>query len=107
MVDVVLPVLNEAEALPWVLARMPAVARPLVVDNGSADGSAQIAVALGARVVHEPCRGYGAACAAGLRAARTDVVCFMDADGSLDPADLLRLIDAIDAGADLALGIRI
>jgi glycosyltransferase involved in cell wall biosynthesis len=71
---VVLPVLDEAQALPWVLARMPPGYTPLVVDNGSSDGSAQIATALGARVVHEPQRGFGAACYAGLLAAQDDVV---------------------------------
>ncbi len=85
MPDVVLPVLNEALALPWVLGRMPAAYRPLVVDNGSDDGSPQIAADLGAQVIHEDRRGFGSACAAGLAASEADVVCFMDADGSLDP----------------------
>src|SRR5437764_6148102 len=101
MVDVILPVLDEAEALPWVLGRMPAGFRALVVDNGSRDGSAEVAARLGARVVDEPRRGYGAACHAGLVAARAAVVCLMDADGSLDPADLLRLVAPLDGGADL------
>jgi|SRR5947209_3801619 len=107
MVDVVLPVLDEAFALPWVLDRMPATARAIVVDNGSRDGSAAIATALGARVVHEPRRGYGAACATGLRAASADVVCFMDADGSLDPVDVMRLVAVLDRGADLVVGARV
>ena len=66
MLDVILPVLDEAEALPWVLGRVPAGYEPIVVDNGSTDGSAQIAARLGARVVPEPRRGFGAACCAGL-----------------------------------------
>jgi glycosyltransferase involved in cell wall biosynthesis len=103
--DVVLPVLDEREALPWVLARFPADYAPLVVDNGSTDGSAAIAHRLGARVVVEPRRGFGAACWAGLRAARSDVVCFMDADGSLDPRELPRVVAAL-GGADLVLGAR-
>lgn len=107
MIDVVLPVLNEAEALPWVLTRMPEGFRPLVVDNGSTDGSSVIAEAHGARVVHEPTRGFGAACWAGLQAATGDVVCFMDADGSLDPAHLPGLADPVVEGeADLVLGAR-
>ena len=69
MPDVILPVLDEAAALPWVLARMPAGSPPIVVDNGSPDGSAEIARALGALVVVEPQRGFGAACCAGLLAA--------------------------------------
>ena len=105
MTDVVLPVLDEREALPWVLARLPAGFVPLVVDNGSTDGSAAVARRLGAPVVDEPRRGFGAACWAGLRAARSDVVCFMDADGSLDPRDLPRLVAAL-GHADLVLGAR-
>jgi glycosyltransferase involved in cell wall biosynthesis len=105
--DVVLPVLDEADALPGVLAAMPSGHRPIVVDNGSSDGSAEIARALGALVVAEPRRGFGAACWAGLRAARADVVCFMDCDGSLDPCELPRLSRPVAAGhADLALGAR-
>ncbi|WP_205718498.1 glycosyltransferase family 2 protein [Actinomadura sp. WMMA1423] len=91
MIDVVLPCLNEAEALPWVLTRMPEGFRALVVDNASTDGSARVAAAHGARVVPAAQRGFGAACHAGLRAAETEVVCVMDADASLDPAELPRL----------------
>ena len=87
-IDVVLPCLNEAGALPWLLSRMPSGYRPILADNGSTDGSATIAADHGATVVHVPQRGYGAACHAGLDAAKNDIVCFMDADGSLDPADL-------------------
>ena len=106
-VDVVLPVLDEAAALPWVLTRLPEGYRPVVVDNGSTDGSGAVAERLGARVVAEPRRGFGAACAAGLVAARADVVCFMDADASLDPADLPRVTGSVLAGAaDLVLGRR-
>jgi glycosyltransferase involved in cell wall biosynthesis len=106
--DVVLPVLNEAAALPGVLTRMPAGFRPIVVDNGSTDGSARVAVQHGAIVVAEPSRGFGAACFAGLRAADDEVVCFLDADGSLDPADLVALAAPVLAGtADLALGARV
>ena len=88
MAEVVLPVLNEREALPWVLGRMPAEFEPIVVDNGSTDGSGALAASLGARVVTEPRPGFGAACYAGLAAARADVVCFMDADASFDPREL-------------------
>lgn len=108
MPDVVLPVLNEAEALPWVLGRMPAGYAPIVVDNGSTDGSAAIARRLGSPVVTEPRPGFGAACFAGLTAASDGVVCFMDCDGSLDPRDLPLVAEAVVAGsADLALGARL
>src|SRR5215218_10767177 len=78
--DVILPVLDEREAIPWVLERMPAGYAPIVVDNGSTDGSGQLAASLGAQVVTEPRPGFGAACFAGLSAAEDDVVCFMDCD---------------------------
>ena len=81
--DVILPVLDEAAAIPWVLERMPPDCDPLVVDNGSTDGWGDIALRLGARVIVEPVPGFGAACFAGLEASRADLVCFMDCDGSL------------------------
>ncbi|MGP4051970.1 glycosyltransferase family 2 protein [Streptomyces sp. 2A115] len=106
-VDVVLPCLNEAGALPWVLARIPPGWRALVVDNGSTDGSADIARALGATVVHETRRGFGAACHAGLTAATADIVCFCDCDASLDPSCLLPFVREVrDGQADLVLGRR-
>jgi len=106
-IDVVLPVLDEAGALPWVLERLPDRFRAIVVDNGSTDGSADIARDLGATVVHEPRRGFGAACWAGLQAATSDVVAFMDADASLDPRELPRLCDPVLIDrADLVLGAR-
>ena len=107
MIDVVLPVLDEAEALPWVLSRFPAGFRAIVVDNGSTDGSAGIARAMGAEVVEEPQRGFGAACWSGLTAASSQTVCFMDCDGSLDPAELPTVAGAVESGrADLVMGAR-
>lgn len=106
MPDVILPVLDEAEALPGVLAAMPDGYRPIVVDNGSVDGSERIAARLGALVISEPRRGFGSACYAGLMAAEDDVICFMDCDGSLDPGDLVAMCDALDDGADLVIGSR-
>jgi glycosyltransferase involved in cell wall biosynthesis len=106
-IDVILPCLNEAEALPWVLSRMPAGFHPIVADNGSTDASASIAVEHGATVVRVPQRGFGAACHAGLTAATSDIVCFMDADASLNPRDLPQVADPVRLGsADLVLGRR-
>ena len=107
MIDVILPVLDEVEALPWVIARMPGDCRPIVVDNGSTDGSGAIARSLGVKVVEEPVPGFGAACYAGLVAAERDLVCFMDCDASLDPGDLWRVADPVREGrVDLMLGRR-
>ena len=83
MPDVILPALNEAAAVAWVLRRMPAGYRAIVVDNGSTDHTAAIAAELGATVISEPVRGFGSACWAGLQAATDDIVCFMDCDASL------------------------
>jgi glycosyltransferase involved in cell wall biosynthesis len=106
-IDVILPCLNEAEALPWVLSRMPAGFHPIVADNGSTDASASIAVEHGATVVRVPQRGFGAACHAGLVAATSDLICFMDADASLNPLDLPQVADPVRLGsADLVLGRR-
>jgi len=107
MVDVVIPVLDEAEALPWVLGRMPDGYRAIVVDNGSSDGSAEVAERLGATVVGEARQGFGAACFAGLQAATADVVAFLDGDASLDPVELPLVVVPVIAGtADLVLGAR-
>lgn len=105
--DVVLPVLDEREAIPWVLERMPAGIHPIVVDNGSTDGSGALAASLGAQVVHEPSRGFGSACFAGLRSATANIVLFMDCDASLDPSHLKTVMALIEADdADLVLGAR-
>jgi len=107
-VDVVLPCLDEAEALPWVLSRIPSGYRALVVDNGSSDDSVAIATALGATVIEEPRRGFGAACHAGLSASASDVVCFMDCDATLDPRELGRVVAPLFSGAaDIVFGRRV
>ncbi|HEX3224393.1 MAG TPA: glycosyltransferase family 2 protein [Nocardioides sp.] len=105
--DLVLPCRDEASALSALLALVPAEFRVIVVDNGSVDGTADIARSLGARVVAEPRPGYGAAVHAGVVAAESAYVAVMDGDGSFDPAELrplLRLV--VDGDADLALGRR-
>lgn len=107
MPDVILPALNEAAALPLVLANLPAGYRAIVVDNGSTDGTAEVAERLGAVVVHEPRRGFGSACWAGLQACDDDIVCFMDADASFDASELPLVADPIVNGThDLMLGAR-
>lgn len=104
--DIVLPCLDEAGALPWVLSRIPYGARAIVVDNGSKDGSAEIARELGAHVLHCPDRGYGAACHTGLMAATADVVAFCDCDSSLNPAEAVRLSLELQRGVDLVVSRR-
>jgi glycosyltransferase involved in cell wall biosynthesis len=108
-VDVVLPCLDEAAALQWVLPRIPLWARAIVVDNGSTDGSAELAAALGATVVTEWRRGYGAACHAGLEAATAPMVAVMDCDATLDPRELAGLVDRVSGAREpvLAVGRRV
>lgn len=106
--EIILPCLDEAEALPVVLAALPAGWPVLVVDNGSTDATAAVARGLGARVVGEPRRGYGAAVHAGLEAAEAELVAVLDGDGSLDPAVLPAMAAAVAADeADLAVGRRV
>jgi len=109
MTDVVLPCLNEAPALAWLLARMPPGFRAIVADNGSTDDSAEVARRHGAEVVTVPQPGYGAAVHAGIVAAEPadGVVCVMDADGSFDPAQLPLVADPVRSRAvRLAVGRR-
>ncbi|TMQ62983.1 MAG: glycosyltransferase [Candidatus Eisenbacteria bacterium] len=111
-VDAVIPAWNEAEAIALVLDALPRplVRRIVVCDNGSTDGTAEIARAHGAVVVHEPRRGYGAACLralAALEADPPDVVLFLDADMSDDPAEAAQILEPILTGrADLVIGSR-
>ena len=78
-----------------------------MVDNGSTDGTADIARSLGALVVDAPVRGFGAACWAGLQASTADIVCFMDADASFDAGELPAMVAMIENGrADLVMGSR-
>ncbi|WP_208300518.1 glycosyltransferase family 2 protein [Mycobacterium sp. DL592] len=105
-VTVVLPCLDEAESLPAVLAAIPAGYRALVVDNNSTDGTAEVARTHGADVVFESQPGYGAAVQAGIVAAGTALVAVLDGDGSLNPADLPRLVAELDRGADMVTGRR-
>ena len=110
-ISVVIPALNEAQAIAEVVASVPKdrVARIIVVDNGSIDGTAERAIAAGAQVIHEPRRGYGSACLAGAEAARgSDIIVFLDGDRSDDPRQLdLIAAPLIQKQADLTIGSRI
>lgn len=106
-VDVVLPCLNESAALPWIMNRLPTHYTAIVVDNGSTDGSQRIAAELGATVVTEHRRGYGAAVQTGLAAATADLVVIMDCDATVDPLQLPGFVDElITADVDLVCGRR-
>ncbi len=108
-VGVVIPALNEAEALPLVLRAIPAwVAHVVVADNGSSDGTAGVARACGAMVVSEPVRGYGRACQTALAAMPpVDVIVFLDGDASDVPGEMGMLVAPIAEGrAEMVIGSR-
>lgn len=105
--DVVIPCRDEAAALPAVLAGLPEGWRAIVVDNGSRDGTAEVAASLGATVVHEERAGYGAAVHTGVEAATADHVAVIDGDGTMLLADLVPMFDIVRAGgARMAVGRR-
>jgi len=110
-VSVIIPTHNEAQAIGRVLADLPSdlVSEVIVVDSNSTDGTPEIAAKLGARVVHEPRRGYGRACLTGLAIADApDVVVFLDGDYSDRPAELAQVLAPItDGRADITLGSRL
>ena len=108
-IEVIIPALDEADAIGAVLTELPEfVSTVIVVDNGSKDETAEIARAAGATVVCEKHRGYGSACLAGLRALPTaDVIVFLDADRSDYPSEIRKLVEPIlENEADLVIGNR-
>jgi len=110
-VSVVIPALNEAESIGQVVASMPwgMIDECIVVDNGSSDGTDKVAAQAGARVVTSP-RGYGAACSTGAKAAlaTSDVLVFLDGDGSDVVSDMPKLVGPIERDeADFVIGSRI
>jgi glycosyltransferase involved in cell wall biosynthesis len=109
-IGVVIPALDEEDAIGRVIADIPGwVDDIVVVDNGSRDGTASVAAAAGARVVSERERGYGAACQAGITALETpDIVAFLDGDYSDDPREMGSIIDPVANGeVDLVIGSRV
>jgi len=110
-VSVIIPTHNEAQAIERVLADLPPdlTTEVIVVDSNSNDGTPEIAARMGARVVHEPRRGYGRACLTGLATANSpDVVVFLDGDYSERPSELPILLAPITQGrADITLGSRL
>jgi glycosyltransferase involved in cell wall biosynthesis len=106
----VIPVLNEGRSLGGVLQAIPAdlVAEVIVVDGGSSDDTVRVAGVHGATVITEPQSGYGRACEAGLRHAQSDLVVFLDGDGSADGRDIAPLLEALNGeSADMVLGSRL
>ncbi|MDR1646599.1 MAG: glycosyltransferase family 2 protein [Zoogloeaceae bacterium] len=108
--SIVLPAKNEAGGIGQTLARLRALfpaADLVVVNDGSTDETAAIAEAAGARVIHHPySKGNGAAIKSGARAARGEVIVFMDADGQHDPADIPALLEKLAEGYDMVVGAR-
>ena len=110
-VSVIIPTHNEAQAIERVLADLPSdlTTEVIVVDSNSTDGTPEIAARMGARVVHEPRRGYGRACLTGMATANSpDIVVFLDGDYSDRPSEMpILLAPIIDGRADITVGSRL
>ena len=113
LLSVVMPCLNEARTLARCIEKAKAAIKEMkvdgeiiVADNGSEDGSVRIAESLGARVVHQPKRGYGNACRAGIEAARGRCIIMGDADDTYDFGEIPRFVRMLEEGYDLVMGSR-
>ena len=109
-ISVIIPAFNEQESIRYVIDRIPNKDsyEIIVVDGDSKDQTVAIAEASGARVLHEPRRGYGRACATGVEGAAGDIIIFLDADGADDPTQIPELIAPFQNGqADMVLGSRL
>jgi glycosyltransferase involved in cell wall biosynthesis len=108
-VSLVIPALNEARNLPHVFAELPPdLYEVVLVDGNSSDGTVTVARSLrpDIRIVRQNRRGKGNALACGFAACRGDIIVMLDADGSTNPAEIPRFVDALVAGADFAKGSR-
>ncbi len=107
-VSVIVPALNEARNLPHVLGAMPDVDEVILVDGGSVDDTVETARRLlpGIRVIQQGRKGKGNALACGFAAATGDIIVMIDADGSTDPGEIPRFVEALRRGADFAKGSR-
>jgi glycosyltransferase involved in cell wall biosynthesis len=113
LISVVIPCLNEAENIERCVAmalegitQAGITGEVIVADNGSHDGSAELAVEAGAKVIHEPVRGYGSAYLAGFAAARGEYIVMADADLTYDFGEIPRFLAELEAGADMVIGDR-
>ena len=108
-ISVIIPALNEADNLPYILPAVGEVATEVIlVDGHSIDGTAAVARSLlpNVKIVQQTGKGKGNALRCGFEASTGDIVVMMDADGSTDPTEIPRFVDALLAGADIVKGSR-